>query len=97
MTKYVVGVLVGLLMFAGGARLALALPTGCDLDSTSRSVSAHCDGGTGYYRARGKIRWTSGAYSYIYGAWTRPGGFGESYANAPSGATVVAAYLDVKS
>jgi hypothetical protein len=75
---------------------ALALPTGCQLQTTSRAVAAYCSGGSGYYRAAGKVRWSSGAYSYIYGSWTRPGCCGESYVNASSGATVVAGYLQKK-
>jgi hypothetical protein len=75
----------------------MALPYNCSLRTTSRSVSAYCKSGGGWFRAAARIRWTSGAYSYIYGDWKRPGGFSESYKNAPSGSVVVAGYLQKKS
>lgn len=98
MERRLKAVVLGGALFVGTVAIghsAMALPTGCSLDTTTRSVSAHCSGGTGYYRAAGKVRWTSGAYSYIYGSWQRPG-WSESYVNAPSGSVVVAGYLQKK-
>jgi len=92
-----IAVAVLLIAALTGPGTALALPSGCHLSTTTGSVAAHCSSGTGYYRARAKLRWSSGAYSYRADDWVRAGCCGESYVNAPSGSRVVAGYLDVRS
>lgn len=93
--RHLIAVVAVVLVLVLETGAALALPYNCSLRTTTRSVSAYCRSGTGYYRAAGKVR-CNGSYAYIYGSWQRPGGFGESYRNAPSGCTVVAGYLQKK-